>query len=152
MNFKNFVQKYKSNIKYNTSLILSEIAAPFGSASVAYLFDFYNFNKYLSSGLGGLIGNYISAVATFGASWYLLNRLRYSDNYIKFLKEFGEMTAKNLVPAGISYLLYTPIAAAFTYNSFEPAEAAFYASILSAAIFIVGSNIINQRIIKAHNI
>ena len=152
MNFNDFVRKYKSNIKYNTSLVLSEIVAPFGSFAGAYLFDVNNFNRYFSSGAGGLIGNYVSAVITFGTAWYLLNWNVYSNNSTKFFKEFGEMTAKNLVPAGISYLVYSPIAAAFTYKSFEPAEAAFYASILSAAIFIAGSNIINQRIIKSHNL
>ena len=151
MNFNDFVRKYKSNIKYNTSLVLSEIVAPFGSFAGAYLFDVNNFNRYFSSGAGGLIGNYVSAVITFGTAWYLLSRERYSQT-MKFFKEWGEITVKNLIPAGISYLIYSPIAVGLTYKGIEPAEAAFYASILSAAIFIAGSNIINQRIIKSHNL
>ena len=95
-------------------MILSDIVALFGSAAGAYLLDRYNFNRYLSSGAGGIIGNYVSAA--------------------------------------VSYLLFAPISLGLAYERFKPDEAAFYASILSAVIFMAGSNIINQRIIKSHNI
>ena len=147
---KNLYHKYKSDIKYNTSLILSEIVAPFGAAAAAYLFYESNLNKYISSGVGGIIGNYISAILTFWAAWYLLNKEVYLKNNTRFFKEIVEIAAKNLVPAGISYLVYIPISAGFIYYNFTPPKSAFYASILSAVIFIVGSNIINQRIIKLH--
>ena len=143
-------QKYKSNINYNSSLVLSEIFAPFGSAAGAYAFTRLNLNNYLSSSIGGVAGNYISAVAVFGTAWYLFNRKWYSGNARKFFKDFGEMTAKNLVPAALSYLLFTPISLWLAYETFKPDEAAFYASILSALIFIGGSNIANQRIIKSY--
>ena len=79
-------QKYKSNIKYNTSLILSEIVAPFGAAAGAYILNRLDLNNYLSSSIGGLIGNYISAVVTFGTAWYVLNRGSYSNKTIKFFQ------------------------------------------------------------------
>ena len=147
---KNLCNKYKSDIKYNTSLILSEIVAPFGAAVAAYLSYESNLNKYASSAVGGIIGNYVSASLIFWTAWHLLNKEVYLKNNTRFFREILEMAAKNLVPAAISYLVYFPISIGFTYYNFTPPKAAFYASILSALIFIGGSNIANQRIIKSY--
>lgn len=143
-------KKYTSDIKYNTSLIISEIAAPLGAASIAYISDNIGMGKYFSSVAGGIAGNYFSAVGAFGVSWYLFNR-KYYDTLNNFAKEYAEIILKNLIPAAASYLfLYIPIAAGFTYHGSTPSSAALYASILSAAAFFVGSNIINQKIIRKH--
>lgn len=147
---KKLYSKYKSDVKYNTSLILSEIAAPFGAAGIAYMGDTINLNHYVSSIGGGITGNYVSAVATFVAAWYFLNKKVYKNNIGKFAKEMSEIILKNLPPAAVSYIVYSPIAAGFTYLGSEPEKSAFYASILSSAIFIAGSNIINQRIISKY--
>ena len=154
MNLANSVQKlyqkYKSDVKYNSSLILSEVAAPIGSSAGAYIFDAAKLNNYVSSIAGGIIGNYVFAVSTFGASWYLFNKNVYAGNIKKFAKELSEMALKNLAPAAVSYIIYIPIATAFTSAGIKPAESAFYASILSAAFFIAGSNVVNKRVIQQY--
>jgi hypothetical protein len=145
---KNLYDKYRSDIKFNTSLILSEIAAPIGSAALAYFCDYINFGDYTSSIAGGITGHYLSAVATFSASWYLLNKNRYSSKFKEYVKDCTEITIKNLPPAIISYIIYAPIAGLITYLDAKPAVSAFFASVSSAAIFMAGSNVVNQRIIR----
>lgn len=144
---QNLYNKYKSDVKFNTSLILSEVAAPFGAAAVAYVANTSNLNDYISSVAGGIIGNYVSAVATFGTAWYFFNKESYRNKIKTFAKETGEILLKNLPPAAISFALFSPIAAGFTYYGSEPERASFYASLLSAALFIGGSNLMNQGVI-----
>lgn len=142
----NLCQKYASDIKFNTSLILSEIAAPFGSGASAYVASSLGLDDYTSSVAAGLLGNYVSAVAVFGTAWYLFNRNKYKGKIRDYFKETAGILVKNIAPATASYALYAPIAAAFT-DWAGPSRAAFYASIASSLLFIVGSNILNQRVI-----
>lgn len=144
---KNLYTRYKSDVKYNTALILSEIIAPWGAAVGAYLTHSLGASNYASSVGGGLVGNYISAAITFVSAWYFFNREQYQNRGGTFIRESGEILLKNLPPVALSYVLYSPLAAGFAYLGVSPSHAALYASIVSGLLFIVGSNVVNQRVI-----
>lgn len=148
---KDLSDKYGPAVKYNKSLIISEIAAPLGAAGLAYLCHTAGMNEYVSSIGGGIAGNYISAVAAFNLSWYFLNKGRYRNNISAFFKDSIEIMLKELAPALVQYGWQTLITALLVYNGTKDWKAAFYASLISEIIFIPGSNIANYRIMKEHS-
>lgn len=144
---KNY-QKYKVYVNYNISLILSDAVAPFGAIGSAYVSHKFGAGEYISGIVGGIAGNYVSAVTTFGAAWYLFNRKKYSGQFREYLKNYGEIIYKNLPPAAISYLIYMPIAYAAIFLGAGSANSAGIASVGCEAIFLLGSNWINQNILR----
>lgn len=149
---KNY-QKYMSNVivKYNISLILSDMAALIGAMGLAYVSNKFGAGEYVSGIVGGIAGNYVSAVTTFGAAWYLFNRKKYSGQFKEYIKNWGEIIYKNLPPAAISYLIYMPIAYAAIFLGAGPTISSGIASFGCEAIFLLGSNLINRDTLRKYN-
>ncbi|MBS3097611.1 hypothetical protein J4209_02330 [Candidatus Woesearchaeota archaeon] len=130
---------------------IGEVGAAIGSGIGGYVGDtFFRGNRFARVLTGGICGDYLVGSLFDGIYWYNANREAYKgfSGKLRFIKDEVGFHARSIPATIASYAAYAPIGAALLALGAPAVAATVVASVLSSAIYILGSFFLNKGYLR----